>query len=54
MLEIEIQKTDFIYVDEVNYSLWTWKGDYWNLQSGAEVGLYVYNNEVTEEAGTKH
>jgi hypothetical protein len=26
------------------YSLWAWKGDYWNLQSGAEVGLYVYND----------
>lgn len=25
------------------YVLWAWKGDYWNLQSGAEVGLYVYN-----------
>ena len=46
-------RVDF-YVDGVNYSLWAWKGDYWNLQSGAEVGLYVYNNEVTEEAGTKH
>ena len=26
-----------------DYILWTWKGDYWNLQSGAEIGLYVYN-----------
>ena len=25
-----------------------WKGDYWNLQSGAEIGLYSYNREVTE------
>lgn len=24
------------------YTLWAWKGDYWNLQSGAEVGLYRY------------
>ena len=46
MLEIEIQKTDFIYVDEVNYSLWTWKGDYWNLESGAETGLDVYDRTV--------
>lgn len=22
------------------YALWFWKGDYWNLQSGAEMGLY--------------
>lgn len=28
--------------------LWMWKGDYWNLQSGAEIGLYIYNREVTE------
>ena len=26
------------------YSLWTWKGDYWAFQSGAEVGLYIYND----------
>ena len=31
--------------------LWSWKGDYWNLQSGAETGLYVYNRTVN---GTKH
>ena len=24
-----------------------WKGDYWNLQSGAEIGLYEYNRKVT-------
>ena len=24
-----------------NYVLWLWKGDYWNLNSGAEMGLYV-------------
>lgn len=23
------------------YVLWMWKGDYWNLQSGAEIGLYM-------------
>ena len=28
------------------YILWSWKGDYWNLQSGAENGLYVYNRTV--------
>lgn len=22
------------------YRLWMWKGDYWNLHSGAEIGLY--------------
>lgn len=30
-----------------NYALWTWKGDYWNMQSGAEVGLYVYDKNLT-------
>ncbi|MGN0240992.1 MAG: VWA domain-containing protein [Candidatus Weimeria sp.] len=24
------------------YRLWLWKGDYWNLHSGAEIGLYKY------------
>ncbi|MCM1283057.1 MAG: cellulose binding domain-containing protein [Roseburia sp.] len=23
-----------------NYILWIWKGDYWNVHSGAEIGLY--------------
>lgn len=30
------------------YALWTWKGDYWNLQSGAEVGLYVYDKKLND------
>ncbi len=28
------------------YVLWLWKGDYWNLQTGAEIGLYVYQSEI--------
>ena len=24
-----------------NYALWMWKGDYWNMRSGAEIGIYV-------------
>lgn len=31
-----------------DYALWLWKGDYWNLQSGAEMGLYVYNRTVND------
>ncbi|MCM1090667.1 MAG: DUF4474 domain-containing protein [Butyrivibrio sp.] len=27
--------------DSGDYALWLWKGDYWNLNSGAEIGLYV-------------
>lgn len=34
-----------------DYALWMWKGDYWNLHSGAEVGLYV---SPTEYSGTDH
>jgi len=26
--------------DDEDYVLWLWKGDYWNLASGAEIGLY--------------
>ncbi len=32
------------------YALWMWKGDYWNLNYGAEVGLYQYDRTV---AGSK-
>lgn len=28
------------------YMLWMWKGDYWNLNYGAEVGLYQYDRMV--------
>lgn len=28
------------------YVLWLWKGDYWNLQTGAEIGLYIYQSEI--------
>ena len=34
-----------IYDDSpFQYVLWTWKGDYWNMQSGAEMGLYFRND----------
>lgn len=33
------------------YALWFWKGDYWNLQSGAEIGLY---ENPTMLSGTYH
>ncbi len=33
-----------------DYVLWMWKGDYWNLQSGTEIGLYRYNGDYS---GTK-
>lgn len=31
--------------------LWAWKGDYWNLRSGAEIGLY---NNPTFVSGSEH
>lgn len=34
--------------DDNDYILWMWKGDYWNLQSGAEIGLYEYKGEYLE------
>jgi hypothetical protein len=34
--------------DDNDYILWMWKGDYWNLQSGAEIGLYEYKGEYSE------
>lgn len=46
-------RVDF-YVGGVNYALWVWKGDYWNLQSGAEVGLYKYNKQLSDSAGKDH
>lgn len=30
------------------YALWMWKGDYWNLRSGAEIGLYIYSDKYSE------
>ncbi|SDA32699.1 protein of unknown function [Ruminococcus sp. YE71] len=43
-------------VNEQTYTLWSWKGDYWNLQSGAEVGLYkklgnIYGTDHYDYAG---
>ncbi|SEW33557.1 DUF4474 domain-containing protein [[Clostridium] fimetarium] len=32
-----------------NYVLWLWKGDYWNLHSGAEIGLYTAPQNYEEE-----
>lgn len=38
-------KITFVYNGN-KYILWSWKGDYWNLESGAETGLYVYDRTV--------
>ena len=34
------------------YRLWLWKGDYWNLRSGAEIGLYVKNSQLSQNTTT--
>lgn len=35
------------------YRLWMWKGDYWNLHSGAEIGLY-YLSQPEQGSDTLH
>ena len=44
---------DSVYENvEHEFVLWLWKGDYWGLQGGAEIGLYwdfennEYNNDI--------
>ena len=38
------------------YALWVWKGDYWNLNSGGEIGLYEYDEEYNSgyQGGIEH
>ncbi len=36
-----------VSVDGKTYVLWLWKGDYWNLGTGAEIGLYTTAKEST-------
>ena len=42
---MHMDRVSFIYDEEV-YVIWMWKGDYWNLEGGAETGLYVYDRTV--------
>ena len=37
-------------VDGAEYVIWMWKGDYWNLQTGAEIGLYKYDHSSSGES----
>ena len=47
-----MNEKDFPFkVGNEEYALWMWKGNYWNLHSGAEIGLYKYDRT---HAGTKH
>ena len=38
-------------VDNVNYTLWLWKGDYFNLGAGAETGIY-HGSGFHKQSGT--
>ena len=42
---------DFVY-DDQDYRLWLWKGDYWALGTGAEVGIYKMSEETSGENPT--
>ena len=33
------------------YAVWCWKGDYWNLGPGAEIGIYVQDKQKRAERG---
>lgn len=43
---MDVYSSDVI-VDGKTYVLWLWKGDYWNLGTGAEIGLYTTAKEST-------
>lgn len=49
------EKFDFTAAD-TEYVLWMWKGDYWNMQSGTEIGLYVLQDDTNEiiDSETNH
>jgi Ca2+-binding RTX toxin-like protein len=37
------KNTKYDTTDDQEYVLWAWRGDYLNLRSGAEIGLYIYS-----------
>lgn len=42
----EFQNTDNGHT--TYYVVWIWKGDYWNLGAGAEIGIYTTNNSYAQ------
>lgn len=46
---------DFTHTNTNNetkfYAVWCWKGDYWNLGPGAEIGIYVQEDAERAERG---
>lgn len=45
-------KKEYYESDNDSYRIWLWKGDYWNLRSGAEVGIYVKNMVLSRDTKT--
>lgn len=43
--DMRSKKIDFNHGGR-EYTLWLWRGDYWNLHAGAEMGLYVDYMEI--------
>ena len=39
------RKYDFKLSNNAYYVVWVWKGDYWNLGAGAEIGIYFTSSE---------
>ena len=35
--------------ENTNYVIWCWKGDYWNLGAGSEIGIYYTDNDKYAE-----
>lgn len=42
-----------LYTQNREYIIWLWKGDYWNLGSGTEIGIYKYNATLTGNSNTE-
>lgn len=45
-------KRKYFETKNTQYRLWLWKGDYWNLRSGAEIGIYVKDNTSSNQSDT--
>jgi hypothetical protein len=47
-----VDKKTFSFVKNgTHYVVWCWKGEYWNLGAGAEIGIYYNNNAAQANAG---
>ena len=43
-------KRKYFETKNTQYRLWLWKEDYWNLRSGAEIGIYVKDNTSSNQS----